>query len=166
VILCEGESDAQTFWYHGVPALGVPGAASWQAAWSEVVEGLTVDVWQEPDQGGETFSARVGASCPDCRIITPPEGCKDISECHLAGHDVPELVEKCRREARPWREIAAERLTREAAAAKEVAGKLLNAPDILERFAASCREHGLVGEDRTAKLLFLSGVSRLLDRPV
>jgi hypothetical protein len=77
-------SDAQTLWFHGVPALGVPGAASWQAAWSEYVEGLTVSVWQEPDSGGETFGARVGASCPDCRIITPPEGCKDISECHIA----------------------------------------------------------------------------------
>jgi len=168
VILCEGESDAQTFWFHGVQALGVPGAANWQAEWAQYVEGLTVYVWQEPDQGGETFRARVGASCPDCRIITPPkgEGCKDISECHLAGLDVPELVEKCRREARPWREIVAEKQSLEAAAAKEAAGELLNAPDILERFAASCREHGLVGEDRTAKLLFLSGVSRLLDRPV
>ena len=27
VVLCEGESDAQTFWYHGVQALGIPGAA-------------------------------------------------------------------------------------------------------------------------------------------
>ena len=87
VILCEGESDAQTFWYHGVPALGVPGAASWQAEWSEVVAGMTVYIWQEPDSGGETFSARVGASLPDCRILTPPEGRKDISECHLAGLD-------------------------------------------------------------------------------
>jgi hypothetical protein len=174
VVLCEGESDAQTFWYHGVPALGVPGASSWQAEWSEYIEGLTVYVWQEPDSGGETFSARVGASCPDCRILTPPEGYKDISECHIAGcasangaePSIPELVEMCRREARPWREIAAEKLSREAAAAKEAAGELLSAPDILERFAASCREHGLVGEDRTAKLLFLSGVSRLLKRPV
>jgi hypothetical protein len=166
VILCEGESDAQTFWYHGVPALGIPGAASWQAAWSEYIEGLTVYVWQEPDAGGETFSAQVGASLPDCRIITPPAGFKDISECHIAGLDIPELVEKCRCEARPWREIQAEKVSQEAAEAKAAAGQLLEAPDILERFASSCREHGLVGEDRTAKLLFLAGVSRLLDRPV
>jgi hypothetical protein len=174
VILCEGESDAQTFWYHGVPALGIPGAASWQAGWAEFVEGLTVYVWQEPDQGGQTFSARVGASLPDCRIITPPEGRKDISECHIAGFDpaanaglgIPELVETLRREARPWREIVAERQSREVAEAKAAAGDLLQAPNILERFGASCRDHGLVGEDRTAKLLFLAGVSRLLDHPV
>jgi hypothetical protein len=152
----------------------VPGAASWQAEWAEYVKDLTVYVWQEPDPGGETFSARVGASLPDCLILTPPEGRKDISECHIAGcasadraePSIPELVEKLCREARPWREIAAERLSQAAAEAKAAAGELLNAPDILERFAASCREQGLVGEDRTAKLLFLCGVSRLLDRPV
>jgi hypothetical protein len=174
VILCEGESDAQTFWFHGVPALGIPGAASWQPEWAQHVEGLRVYVWQEPDQGGQTFSARVGASCPDCLIITPPEGHKDISECHIAGLapandaglSMPDLVDKLRREARPWREIQAEKLSWEAAEAKAAAGELLQAPDILELFAASCRERGLVGEDRTAKLLFLAGVSRLLERPV
>jgi hypothetical protein len=174
VILCEDEPDAQTFWYHGVPALGVPGAASWQAEWAEYVKDLTVYVWQEPDQGGETFSARVGASLPECRILTPPEGRKDISECHIAGcasatgaePSIPELAEKLRVAARAWREIQAEKLSQEAAEAREAAAGLPQVPDILERFAASCREHGLVGEDRTAKLLFLAGVSRLLDRPV
>jgi hypothetical protein len=174
VVLCEGESDAQTFWYHGVQALGIPGASNWQAAWAQYIEGLTVYVWQEPDQGGETFSARVGASCPDCRILTPPEGHKDISECHIGGcasadgaePSIPELVEKLRVAARPWREIAAEKLSQEAAEAFAAAGDLPAAADILDRFAAACRERGLVGEDRSAKLLFLAGVSRLLDRPV
>ena len=118
--LCEGESDAQTFWFHGMQALGVPGAASWQAEWAEYVKDLTVYVWQEPDQGGETFSARVGASLPDCRILTPPDGRKDISECHIAvcasadgvEPSVPELIEKLRVAARPWREIAAYRSSR------------------------------------------------------
>lgn len=26
----EGESDAQTLWFQGLPALGIPGAASWK----------------------------------------------------------------------------------------------------------------------------------------
>jgi hypothetical protein len=166
VILCEGESDAQTFWYHGIPALGVPGASNWQAVWAAYVQGLAVYVWQEPDQGGETFGARVGTSLPDCLILTPPEGRKDISECHIAGYAIPALVERLRRAARPWREIRAEKLSQETAKARDMAADLLNAPDILERFAASCRARGLVGEDRTAKLLCLSGVSRLLDHPV
>jgi hypothetical protein len=64
VILCEGESDAQTFWYHGVPALGVPGASSWQAEWSEYVEGLTVYVWQEPIRAARPSAPGWERHCP------------------------------------------------------------------------------------------------------
>jgi hypothetical protein len=30
VVLVEGESDAQTLWHHGIPALGIPGADTWK----------------------------------------------------------------------------------------------------------------------------------------
>ncbi|PLS83446.1 MAG: hypothetical protein CYG60_21995, partial [Actinobacteria bacterium] len=40
VVLVEGESDAQTLWCHGIPALGVPGASNWKPEWSEHLEGL------------------------------------------------------------------------------------------------------------------------------
>ena len=30
VVLVEGESDCHTLWYHGIPALGLPGAANWR----------------------------------------------------------------------------------------------------------------------------------------
>jgi hypothetical protein len=30
VVLVEGESDCQTLWFHGIPALGIPGAANWR----------------------------------------------------------------------------------------------------------------------------------------
>ena len=166
MILCEGESDAQTFWYHDVPALGIPGASNWKAEWSQHVAGLTVYVWREPDRGGETFVQMVGESLPDCRIIAPPQGRKDISDCHLAGDDVPALVERLMLAARPWKEIQAERLNRQAAEARQQAAALLQAPDILAEFAQFCGKLGLVGEERTAKLLFLALTSRLLAHPV
>jgi hypothetical protein len=30
MVLVEGESDAQTLWYHGIPAFGIPGANNWK----------------------------------------------------------------------------------------------------------------------------------------
>jgi hypothetical protein len=30
VVLVEGESDCHTLWFHGIPALGIPGAANWR----------------------------------------------------------------------------------------------------------------------------------------
>src|SRR3989442_743910 len=29
-VLVEGESDAHTLWFHGIPALGIPGASNWR----------------------------------------------------------------------------------------------------------------------------------------
>jgi hypothetical protein len=166
VILCEGESDAQTFWFHGIPALGIPGASNWKAEWARYLEGLTVFVWRECDQGGQLFAQSVGKSAPDCLVITPPPGRKDISDCHLAGDDVPELVRRLRSTARPWREIEAERTNEIAREAALQAAGLLRKPDILGEFVKVCQSQGLVGEDHTAKLLYLMMTSRLLEKPV
>ncbi len=54
-ILVEGESDAQTLWYLGFPAIGVPGASNFKPEQAEVLQGLTLYIHQEPDQGGENF---------------------------------------------------------------------------------------------------------------
>jgi len=38
IVLVEGESDAQTLWYHGLPALGLPGASTWRAEWADYLQ--------------------------------------------------------------------------------------------------------------------------------
>ncbi len=42
LLLVEGESDAQTLWLYGLPALGIPGATCWKPEWAPFLEGLTV----------------------------------------------------------------------------------------------------------------------------
>ena len=42
MILVEGESDTQTLAYHGIAALGVPGATNWQPAWAQALAGRNV----------------------------------------------------------------------------------------------------------------------------
>lgn len=55
VILVEGESDTQTLWHLGFPALGVPGASMFKADWCEHLTGLKLYLHIEPDQGGKIF---------------------------------------------------------------------------------------------------------------
>ena len=55
VVLVEGESDTQTLWRLGIPALGVPGATTYRPEWTKKLEGLRVYLHIEPDRGGETF---------------------------------------------------------------------------------------------------------------
>jgi putative DNA primase/helicase len=56
VLLVEGESDVQTAWYRGLPAVGVPGADSWRDEWALHLEGIPkIFVMVEPDQGGQNL---------------------------------------------------------------------------------------------------------------
>lgn len=93
LILVEGESDAQSCWLHGLPALGIPGATNFQAAWTErYINGRDVYIHVEPDAGGQTFRAKVLQALFDsgykgtvrtfsAKDIDP--GCKDPSDLHI-----------------------------------------------------------------------------------
>ena len=58
-ILVEGESDTQTLWYLGFPALGVPGASNFRPKMVPKLQDLKLFVHVEPDKGGETFLQKV-----------------------------------------------------------------------------------------------------------
>ena len=58
-ILVEGESDTQSLWYMGLPALGVAGADLFKREQVELLQGLKLYVHKEPDQGGDTFTAKI-----------------------------------------------------------------------------------------------------------
>lgn len=55
VILCEGESDAQSLWFMGLAALGVPGASMFKTEHAPMLQGLKVYLHHEKDGGGDTF---------------------------------------------------------------------------------------------------------------
>jgi hypothetical protein len=63
VVLVEGESDTQTLWYHGIPALGVPGADTWKMEWAGYLDGVErIYVVVEPDKGGETLRDKIAGT--------------------------------------------------------------------------------------------------------
>ncbi|MEG0282303.1 MAG: CHC2 zinc finger domain-containing protein, partial [Clostridia bacterium] len=55
VVLVEGESDTHTLWLHGIPALGVPGATTFQETWVKYFEGIDIYIHHEGDTGADTF---------------------------------------------------------------------------------------------------------------
>lgn len=58
-ILVEGESDTQSLWYMGLPAIGVAGASMFKPEQTAPLQGLKIYLHQEPDGGGETFVKKV-----------------------------------------------------------------------------------------------------------
>jgi len=170
VVLVEGESDCHTLWYHGEPAVGVPGANNWRDDRDAPhLQGIpTIYAVVEPDQGGDALVAKLKASClrDQVRIIRLGDH-KDVSGLYLAD---PERFRERWEAAKAGSEPLAALMVREARERrlKLVAESetLAREPDILGRFVAELHQAGVVGEDRVAKLLYLAATSRLLDRPV
>lgn len=73
LILVEGESDAWTLWFHGYPALGVPGADAVKGVQAADLAGFdTIYVWQDgktkdTDASGEHFVNRMAARVKELR---------------------------------------------------------------------------------------------------
>lgn len=113
-ILAEGESDAQTLWYLGFPAIGVPGASNFKPQQAALLQGLTLYIHQEPDRGGETFVEKTlrglqqggfqgEAKLWSCRDL----GTKDPSELYIQrGSEAAKFILQALRTAEPadWRQ--------------------------------------------------------------
>lgn len=109
-ILCEGESDTQTLWAMGFPALGVPGATTFKEEWANELNGLKVYLHIEPDNGGQTFRATMlrklyaaGFLGEVFTFSCGPSGSKDPSELFIklereaALRNLQELLEKAKK---------------------------------------------------------------------
>jgi len=169
VVVCEGESDTQTLWLHGIPAIGLPGAASWREVWAGCFEGIAaIYVVIEADAGGEATLKWLASSSIRERVrLVRLKEAKDPSELHLSDPDrFQERLRQAIEESIPWaeeeRRQAQERLQATWQKCEELAGE----PRILDTFAAELASCGVAGEARVVKLLYLALTSRLLDQPV
>ena len=170
VVLVEGESCAQTCWLHDVPAIGLPGAANWNEARDAVhLDGIaTIYVIVEPDRGGDTVVRWLEKSSirERARLVSLTDGA-DASESYLA--DPPTFrarFDAALKTATPWTEFSSSRATELEQGAWQECEQLAREPRILDRFVHDLREHGVVGEERQASIVYLAVTSRLLDRPV
>lgn len=169
VVLVEGESDAQTLWYHKIPALGIPGASMWKEKWAQFLEGFEkIYIVIEPDDGGQAVKKWIKNSKIKERIsLVELDDEKDASGTYLKE---PENFESAwtaaLEKAVSWK-IAAQ--CEKDAYVKELwstCRHLAKSPDILDQMAETVEQLGLVGEKRVVKLLYLIITGRFLSKLV
>jgi hypothetical protein len=103
VLLVEGESDTAAGTLMGIPTAGVPGVGTWETEWAKALEGRTVYIWQEPDDGGHNLINRVAQDIPDLRVIQAPPGIKDLCELlDQAGSGAGDMLRELMGEAQPY----------------------------------------------------------------
>ena len=169
VVIVEGESDAHTLWHHDVPAVGLPGAATWREAWAPLLEGIaTVYVVVEPDQGGAAVERWLaGSALRDRARLVRLDGYKDPSALHLASPDgFGAAWTAALAAAIPWTERAAAEDARAAAAAFAAARPLLERADLLAHIGEQISKTGFAGDVTPALLGYVAITSRLLERPM
>jgi hypothetical protein len=168
VVLVEGESDAQTLWFNNVPALGLPGAATWDETWSQYFDGFErIYIVIEPDKGGEAVLKWLGNSKirNRARLITM-SGVKDPSELYLRSQaNFIRAWKAVIKAAVPWRERENQDRKQRRKAAWAKCRQLARRDDILKVFTETLAARGVVGERRAAKILYLTLISRFLSRP-
>lgn len=160
VLLVEGESDCWTAWHHKVPVLGVPGKTCWRSEWKGFLEGISVYLWQE--QGAEDLSLRVFADVPSLAIIPAPAGIKDLSEAHIQGCDLPQLLEDLKSRAIPAQSLIHGREDAAIALLQDQARPILQSVDPLAQAEQAIRALGYGGDIKPALITYLAVTSRLL----
>jgi len=170
VLLVEGENDAHTLWYHGMPALGLPGANNWKEDRDAAhLEGIaTIYVVIEPDNGGEAVKKWLGKSCIRDRVRLLDLGeHKDPSDLYRDNPDkFTARMQEAMSNAVAFSEQENAEVARQAREAFTLCQELAYMPDILDRFAETQRERGVAGEGRTMQIIYLAVTSRVLDRPI
>jgi hypothetical protein len=168
IVLLEGGSDSQTLWYHGLDALGIPGASAWRREWDVYLnEFSAIYVVLEPDRGGETIYTWI-SRCPfrDRANFIRLEGAKDPSDLFLQSpEDFCVRWQEAVAHAVPWITLDQERRANEAASFAPQAAPLLHDPHLLDRIRETMRARGYAGDLRTPILVYLALTSRELERP-
>ncbi len=169
VAIVEGESDCQTLWLHDIDAVGLPGATTWReerdAKHFDDIPRIYVVV--EGDKGGEAVLRWLANSTIRDRVWLVDLGKhKDPSGLYLADTGCcRDNWQAALYKAIKWTDREAEAVKAASDEAWRRCRKLAESPDILGQFAEHLRIR-VVGEERAAKLLYLSVTSRFFKRPI
>ena len=169
VVIVEGESDVQTLRYHGFPALGVPGAANWEAAQPETFKGIGhAYVVIEPDGAGENLAAKLHEKLKDSldlSFVRLPDGHDPSSLYAEDPHDFKRAFARALKNAEPYTTRAERTYNRERSILWDACKDLASSKDILSEFEQDIRKTGVIGQERETKIIFLAAVSRIFDTP-
>ena len=160
-VFFEGASDCWVAWHQDLPAFGIPGKGNWRSKWAGKFRDIPrLYIWQEP--GAEELVRKLAHDFPDIRVIVAPEGIKDLSEAHIMGLDLVELLNGLRAQAVPASELVREEHDATLAELEKRAAPVLSAPDPVELVKEAIRHTGYGGDTSAVEITYLAATSRLL----
>jgi hypothetical protein len=169
-VLVEGESDCHTLWYHGIPALGLPGATNFNDTRDATYlkRFKTIYVVIEPDKGGETLKNALKNSSILNQVKVVNFGKhKDPSGLYLSSPKAfKKRLERKFRRAVPLNNILSEEAIAERKRAWTNCKEIAKSDNILKLLEDDLSKLGVVGEDKLSKAIYLALTTRFFDMPV
>ena len=172
VVLGEGESDVHTLRYYGFPALGIPGASTWQPEWTAHLAGVErVYILKEPDEAAEKLLHDLiqdDTIREKLYVLNMSEtGYKDANEWYVSDPEnfKESFFKALKEDARHYPEIEREQREKAASGLWEECKELAYEGDILARFAEDLEESGVADEKNVVETLYLIVTTRYLERP-
>lgn len=90
IVLVEGETDALSLWYHGIPAIGIPGANNYKKHYSEYIKDFNrIYIHSDEDEAAQNFLRDIcksGIKYEKLYKISSKSinvNCKDPSDLHI-----------------------------------------------------------------------------------
>jgi len=169
ITLAEGPSDAQTLWYSGIPALGLPSASAKLWEYDDLLAGIgRIEIVIEPDTGGKTLlAAAARASFRDRVWLVSLGEDQDPSGLYLRDrHHFRQNWQAATEAAPKWSAIEAVERTERSSANFELARDLLDDPHLMDRIGETIRARGYAGDVRPAQQVYVAMTSRLQPRPM
>jgi hypothetical protein len=164
LFLVRGETDAQTIWFHGLPALGIPD--EWREEWAPLLVGFgQICILIGSDE--PSVPHWLAKSETRRRVTLVHLKSRDISELHLAN---PSKFKKALmaavKQGQLWSQYEEEQKKKAADELFKACKEIACSADVLNEFNKALVKTGVTGEERNASLLYLAVTSRLLDKPV
>src|SRR3989344_9541064 len=167
--LVEGASDAQTLWFAGEPALGIPGASNWNEERDvPYLNGFEVIyIVIENDKGGETVKNWLSKSrIKNCMHIINLGTNKDPSGLYLADpNNFLNNWKQAQTKAIPWHVIEEQERREQTKQYYKPAKALLHNPKLLDVIGEAIKARGYAGDLRPPLIAYVALTSRLLNRP-
>ena len=164
IVLTLDETDAQTLWFHDVPAVGIPG--EWHEEWAKLLIGfahilIAVNMNTGIPQWLRESEIRTKVMLVRLNTVS------NISQLYLGKETrfSTALNNKMKR-AQPWAEYEQAERERAVEQLLSTCKEIAQSKDVLTDFTEALKKTGITGEDRNAQIIYLSFTSRLLGRPV
>jgi hypothetical protein len=159
VVLVDSLFDFWVCQHYEIRALSLPEGNNWRAEWSQYLSGLIVCIWEKD---APVLVPRLASTVPDIAIMRMPVNINTLTEAHLQGTDILDLLIQCADQSVSARDLQQTQANDLIGKLKKEAASILSAADPVQVVRAGLQDLGYGGDLNSPLITYLALTSRVL----